>query len=55
MRAIAGHSFSQEKCRCLRPEAHCVWTLPNDMAANANVQVLTSDGTFAAQACVNLH
>jgi hypothetical protein len=48
-------SFAQKLTADAAGNGSAVWTVPNDMAANANVQVLTSDGTFAAQACVNLH
>jgi hypothetical protein len=34
--------------------AKVVWNVPNGMNANANVQALTSRGTFAVLACADL-
>ncbi len=34
--------------------ARVVWSVPNGMNANANVQALTSQGTFAVLACADL-
>ena len=48
-------SFAQKLTADPTGSGSAVWTVPNGMAANANVQVLTSVGTFATLACVDLH
>jgi hypothetical protein len=48
-------SFAQKLTADATGSGTAVWTVPNGMAANANVQVLTSVGTFATLACVDIH